>query len=121
LYYNRVSMVTKDLILGKAWEAQLAMFAAGKKCWVRSVKKMATQESVPGGGKFSASGSIVARNSASSCSDSCAPSEDYSIAAGNGSWDNAHTSDPFSRGERPNKKPNALVEHTQRTGGSLDG
>jgi hypothetical protein len=39
LYYNRVSMVTKDCILGKAWEAQLAMLAAGKKCWARSVKK----------------------------------------------------------------------------------
>jgi hypothetical protein len=25
LYYNHVSMVTKDHILGKAWEAQLAM------------------------------------------------------------------------------------------------
>jgi hypothetical protein len=25
LYYNRVSTITKDHILGKAWEAQLAM------------------------------------------------------------------------------------------------
>jgi hypothetical protein len=32
LYYNRVSMVTKDDILGKAWEALLAMLAMGKKC-----------------------------------------------------------------------------------------
>ncbi len=39
LYYNRVSSVTKDRILGKAWEAQLAMLVAGKKCWVGSVKK----------------------------------------------------------------------------------
>ncbi len=39
LYYNRVSMVTKNYILGKAWEAQLAMLIAGKKCWVRSLKK----------------------------------------------------------------------------------
>jgi hypothetical protein len=38
-YYNCVSMVTKDHILGKAWEAQLAMLAAGNKCWARSVKK----------------------------------------------------------------------------------
>ncbi len=37
LYYNRVSTVTKDHILGKAWEAQLAMLVAGKKCWARSV------------------------------------------------------------------------------------
>jgi hypothetical protein len=39
LYYNRVSMITKDRILGKAWEAQLIMFAARKKCWAGSVKK----------------------------------------------------------------------------------
>jgi hypothetical protein len=39
LYYNRVSTVTKDRILGKAWGAQLAMFAVRKKCWVGSVKK----------------------------------------------------------------------------------
>ncbi len=38
LYYNRVSTVTKDL-LGKAWDAQLVMFAAGKKCWAASMKK----------------------------------------------------------------------------------
>jgi hypothetical protein len=30
LYYNRVSMVTKDRILGKAWEAQLTMLATKK-------------------------------------------------------------------------------------------
>jgi hypothetical protein len=39
LYYNRVSTVTKDRILGKAWEAQLTMLVAGKKCWAGSVKK----------------------------------------------------------------------------------
>jgi hypothetical protein len=39
LYYNRVSMVTKDCILGKAWEAQLAMLVTGKTCWARFVKK----------------------------------------------------------------------------------
>jgi hypothetical protein len=39
LYYNRVSTVTKDRILGKAWEAQLAMLVAGKKCWAGFVKK----------------------------------------------------------------------------------
>jgi len=32
LYYNRMNTVTKDRILGKAWEAQLAMLVAGKKC-----------------------------------------------------------------------------------------
>jgi len=39
LYYNRVSTVTKDRMLRKAWEAQLAMLVAGKKCWAGSVKK----------------------------------------------------------------------------------
>ncbi len=39
LYYNRVNTVTKDRILGKAWEAQFAMFVARKKCWAGSVKK----------------------------------------------------------------------------------
>jgi hypothetical protein len=32
-------MVTKDHILGKAWEAQFAMLTARKKCCVGSVKK----------------------------------------------------------------------------------
>ncbi len=39
LYYNRVSTVTKDCILGKAWEAQLVMLAMRKKCWAGSMKK----------------------------------------------------------------------------------
>jgi hypothetical protein len=39
LYYNRVSTVIKFCILGKAWEAQLAMLVARKKCWAGSVKK----------------------------------------------------------------------------------
>jgi hypothetical protein len=39
LYYNRVSTITKDRILGKAWEAQLIMLAARKKCWAGSLKK----------------------------------------------------------------------------------
>ncbi len=43
LYYNRVSMVTNDHILGNAWEAQFAMFATRKKCWVRSMKKWLLQ------------------------------------------------------------------------------
>jgi hypothetical protein len=34
MYYNRVSTVIKYYILGKAWEAQLAMLVARKKCWV---------------------------------------------------------------------------------------
>jgi hypothetical protein len=43
LYYNRVSMVTKDCILGKAWEAQLIMLTMRKKCKVGSVKKWLLQ------------------------------------------------------------------------------
>ncbi len=30
LYYNSVNMVTKDRILGKAWETQLTMLTIGK-------------------------------------------------------------------------------------------
>ncbi len=43
LYYTYVNMVTKDHILGKGWEAQLAILATGKKCWVGSVKKWLLQ------------------------------------------------------------------------------
>jgi hypothetical protein len=39
LYYNCVNTITKDRILGKAWEAQLAVLGAIKKCWARSMKK----------------------------------------------------------------------------------
>jgi hypothetical protein len=43
LYYNRVSIVTKDRILGKASEAQFTMLDAGKKCWDGSVEKWLLQ------------------------------------------------------------------------------
>ncbi len=39
LYYNHVSTITKDCILGKAWEAQFVMLAVGKKCWAGFMKK----------------------------------------------------------------------------------
>ncbi len=39
LYYNCVSTVIKNCILGKAWEAQFTMLVARKKCWARSMKK----------------------------------------------------------------------------------
>jgi len=74
LYYNRVSTVTKDRILGKAWEAQLAMLVVGKKCWAGSVKKWLLQNQPQ---KVSASGSITAGNDTSTCNDPCAPSGDY--------------------------------------------
>jgi len=39
LYYNRMNTITKDHILGKAWEAQLVILVAGKKCWAGFMKK----------------------------------------------------------------------------------
>ncbi len=39
LYYNCVNTVTKNRILRKAWEAQLAMLVTRKKCWAGFVKK----------------------------------------------------------------------------------
>jgi hypothetical protein len=121
LYYNRVSTVTKDRILGKAWEAEFVMLVAGKKCWAGSVKKLLLKNQPPGGGRFFASGSTIIENGALACNDPCTPGEDCSTAARNGSCDNAHTSDPSSRGERPSKEPSALVQHAQHIGGSSDG
>jgi hypothetical protein len=82
---------------------------------------MATQESALGGGMFSTSNSTVVGNGALACSNSCAPGEDCSTAIGNGSWDNAHTSNLFSKGERLGGKPSILVQRAQHVGGSLDG
>jgi hypothetical protein len=47
MYYNRVSTITKDRILRKAWEAQLAMLVTRKKClsWIH--EKMTTLELAP--------------------------------------------------------------------------
>jgi hypothetical protein len=71
--------------------------------------RMATQELAPGGGKFSTSGSTATGNNASACNDPCALSGDYSTTIRNGSWDNAHTFDPCSKGERLGGEPNTLV------------
>ncbi len=87
--------------------------------WIR--EKIVIQESTPRGGRIFASGSIAAENGASTYNDLCAPSGDYSIATGNGSWDNSHTFDPFSRGERLGEEPSTLVQDTQHTSGSSDG
>jgi hypothetical protein len=38
-----------------------------------------------------------------------------------GSWDNTHTSDLSSKGERLDGKPSTLVQHAQRMGGRSDG
>ncbi len=82
---------------------------------------MATQESTLGGGRFSASGSTIIKNGASMYNDMCVLGKDCLIATRNGSWDNAHTSDSFSRGERSSREPSVLVQCAQHTVGSLDG
>jgi hypothetical protein len=82
---------------------------------------MATQESTPGGGKLFASGSTIVGNGASACNGMCVGGGDCSITAGNSSWDNAHTSDLSSKGEKLGGEPSILVQHAQRTGGSSDG
>jgi hypothetical protein len=51
--------------------------------WIR--EKMATQESTPGGDKFSTSDSTVVGNGASAYSDPCALGEDCSTVARNDS------------------------------------
>jgi hypothetical protein len=85
LYYNRVSMDTKDRILGNAWEAQLAMLVVGKKMlgWIR--EKMAIQKSTSRGGKFFTSSSTIIGNGASACNDPCVPSKDCSTIVRNNS------------------------------------
>ncbi len=75
--------------------------------WIR--EKMATPESALGGGKFSASNSTIVGNDVLAYNDLCALSGDYSIAVRNSSWDNAHTSDPTSKGKRLGEEPNTLV------------
>jgi hypothetical protein len=82
---------------------------------------MATQKSALGGGKFFASGSTTVGNGASTCNDLCVGGGDCSTTAWNGSWDNAHTSNMSSRGERLGGELSTLVQHTQCTSGSSDG
>jgi len=81
-------------------------------------EKMATPESTLGGGKFFTSDSTIVRNDVLACNDLCAPIEDYSIVAGNGSWNNTHTSNSSNRGKRLGKEQSTLVQRAQRTGGS---
>jgi hypothetical protein len=87
--------------------------------WIH--EKMIIQESAQRGGRFFASGSIVTGNGALACNDPCVPCEDCSTVVRNGSWDNAHTSDPSNRGERLDEESNTLVQHAQCTGGSSNG
>ncbi len=87
--------------------------------WIR--EKMAIPKSAPRGGKFSTSSSTTARNGTLACNDPCTISGDYSTTIGNGSWDNAHTSDLSSRGKRLGGEPNVLVLHAQCTSGNSNG
>ncbi len=84
-------------------------------------EKMPTPELAPRGGRFSAFASTIAGNGALACNNLCALGGDCSTTAGNGSWDNTHTSDSSSRGKRLGGKPSTLVQHAQLTGGSSDG
>jgi len=72
-------------------------------------EKMATPKSTLGGGMFYAFGSTTVGNGVSACNNLCAPSEDYSTVAKNGSWDNTHTFNPFSKGKRLGGEPNTQV------------
>jgi hypothetical protein len=85
------------------------------------LEKMATQESTPGGGRFSASSSTATGNDASAYSDPCAPGEDYSTATRNDSQDNTQTFDPSNKDERLGGEPSTLVQCAQCTSGNLDG
>jgi hypothetical protein len=79
---------------------------------------MAIQELALEGGRFFAFGSIVAENSTLACKDPCSPNGDCSTFVRNSSWDNAHTSDPSSRGEKLGGEPSTLVQRAQHMGGS---
>jgi hypothetical protein len=87
--------------------------------WIR--EKMATLELAPRGGKFFVFDSTTIGNDTSACNNPCALGGDCSTATGNGSWDNTHTSNPFSRGKRLGEEPSTLVQRAQRTNGSSDG
>jgi hypothetical protein len=82
---------------------------------------MATQELALGGSRFSAIGLSAAGNDSLAYSDLCALGGGYSIATRNDYWNNAHTSNPSSRGERPGEKPNTLVQRAQCMSGSSNG
>jgi hypothetical protein len=82
---------------------------------------MVIQESALGRGRFSTSSLTAIGNGASACNDPCALGRDYSTAVGNGSWDNAHTSNLSSRGERLGGELSTLVQRTQHMGESSDG
>jgi len=88
----------------------LAHYACYKKemlGWIR--EKITPQESAPGGGKFFASRLTTTSDGASACSGLCVVGKDYSTTHRNSFWDNAHTSNLSSRGERLGGEPSTLV------------
>jgi hypothetical protein len=97
LYYNRVSPVIKDRILGKGMGSPARYACCGKEMlgWIR--EKMATPEPAPRNGRFFTSSSITTGNDTLVYSDPCTLGGDYSTTVGNNSWINAHTSNPFSK------------------------
>jgi hypothetical protein len=99
-------MVTKrpHLKKGMGSPVRYACYRKEMLGWIR--EKMGILELAPRGGRFFTSGSTTTRNNALTCNDPCVPGGDYSTVARNGSWDNAHTSDLFSRGKRLGEKLN---------------
>jgi hypothetical protein len=97
------------------------MLVVGKKCYARSVKKWLFKNQPHEVVGFFASSSTTVGNDTSTCNNSCVLGRDCSTTSRNDSWDNAHTSDPFNRGERLGEEPSPLVQHTQHMGGSSYG
>jgi hypothetical protein len=78
--------------------------------WIR--EKMAIQELAPRGGKFFACGLTATGNGAFAYNDPCVLHGDCSTIVGNGSRDNAHTSNPSNRGERLGGELSTLLQRT---------
>jgi hypothetical protein len=120
LYYNRVSTVTKDRILGKAWEAQLAMLVAGKKCWAKSVKKWLfknqPQEVVGSLPLVQLSLEIMPQLTTTHALQARTVQPSLEMVHGT-----THIHPTHLIGEKPNREPSAFVHHIQRISGSLDG
>ncbi len=102
-----MNIVTKDRILGKAWE--VARYACYRKEMLGWICESHYLKIILRSGRFFASSITVVGNSDLTYNDLCIPHEDFSTSVGNSSWDNAHTSNPFNKGERLGGEPNILV------------
>jgi hypothetical protein len=86
--------------------------------WIR--EKMVIQELAPGVYKFFASSSTIAGNGTLACNNLCILGRDCSIVVRNDSWNNAHTFDSFSKGERLGGKPSIWCNaHNVRVGAQM--